>query len=72
MTKGKGQDILYGDFAFNFNKLDENGLLLNMKPYLDQDDTISEEDWISSIYLLMSKDDEATMEIREFPEEGIS
>ncbi len=55
MSDGKGQDILYGNLAFNYNKLAENGLLLDMKPYLDNDPDISEESWLPSIYDLMEK-----------------
>ena len=58
MTKGKGQDILYGDYAFNFNKLDDNGLLLNMMPYLEQDKSLPEDAWLPSMYSLMAKDNE--------------
>lgn len=58
MTKGKGQDILYGDYAFNYNKMDDNGLLLNMKPYLDRDATLAEDTWLASMYSLMAKDNE--------------
>ncbi len=58
MTKGKGQDILYGDYAFNFNKLDDNELLLNMMPYLEQDKSLPEDAWLPSMYSLMAKDNE--------------
>lgn len=55
MSNGKGTDILYGNLAFNYNKLAENGLLLDMKPYLDKDTEISEASWLPSIYNLMEK-----------------
>lgn len=55
MANGKGQDILYGNLAFNYSKLDANGLLLNMKPYLDKDPDLSESTWLPSVYKLMEK-----------------
>lgn len=55
MANGKGQDILYGTLAFNYNKLDANGLLLDMKPYLDKDPELSASAWLSSMYQLMEK-----------------
>lgn len=55
MSNGKGQDILYGNLAFNYNKLAENGLLLDMKPYLDSDSEISKESWLPGIYNLMER-----------------
>ncbi len=55
MANGKGQDILYGNLAFNYNKLDANGLLLDMKPYLEKDSDLSVSSWLPSIYSLMEK-----------------